>query len=129
MPTPMRRTLTLGVDPGFALPELDGEVLEGRLFEVTYFDTPERRLAAADVTLRRHVENGRSRWLLELRGGEDRLEADGGPVPPVEVTRPLATLAVPRGDQISLWFEATSATGCHAYDSNMNANYHYAIEN
>jgi len=88
----MRRTLTLGADPGFTLPELDGEALEGRLFEVTYFDTPERRLAAADVTLRRHMENGRSRWLLELRRGEDRLEADGGPVPPVEVTRPLATL-------------------------------------
>jgi hypothetical protein len=88
----MRRTLTLGADPGFALPELDGEVLEGRLFEVTYFDTAERRLAAADVTLRRHVENGRSRWLLDVRGGEDQLEADGGPVPPVELTRPLATL-------------------------------------
>src|ERR671930_1298451 len=88
----MRRTLTLGAEPGFALPELDGEVLEGRLFEVTYFDTAERRLAAADVTLRRHVENGRSRWLLDVRGGEDQLEADGGPVPPVELTRPLATL-------------------------------------
>src|SRR5919204_2203370 len=88
----MRRTLTLRTDPGFALPELAGEVLEGRLFEVTYFDTPERRLAAADVTLRRHVENGRSRWLLDVRGGEDQLEADGGPVPPVELTRPLATL-------------------------------------
>ena len=88
----MRRTLTLGTDPGFALPELDGEVLEGRLFEVTYFDTAERRLAAADVTLRRHVENGRSRWLLDVRGGEDQLEADGGPVPPVELIRPLATL-------------------------------------
>jgi CHAD domain-containing protein len=92
MPTPMRRTLTLQADPGFALPELDGEALEGRLFEVTYFDTPDSRLAAADVTLRRHVEKGRSRWFLELRGGEERLEADGGPVPPVEVTRPLATL-------------------------------------
>src|SRR5919201_4405646 len=87
----MRRTLTLAVDPGFALPAL-GEALEGRFFEVTYFDTRERRLATADVTLRRHVENGRSRWFLELRGGEDRLEADGGPVPPSELTRPLTTL-------------------------------------
>src|SRR5919109_909077 len=88
----MRRTLTLGADRGFALPELEGDVLEGRFFEATYFDTPERRLAAGDVTLRRHVENGRSRWFLELRGGEDRLEADGGPVPPSELTRPLRTL-------------------------------------
>ena len=39
MPTPMRRTLTLAADRGFALPELDGEALKGRLFEVT------RRLA------------------------------------------------------------------------------------
>jgi CHAD domain-containing protein len=88
----MRRTLTLGADPGFSFPELEGDVLEGRFFEVTYFDTRERRLATADVTLRRHVENGRSRWFLELRGGEDRLEADGGPVPPSELTRPLTTL-------------------------------------
>src|SRR5919197_4464726 len=88
----MRRTLTLGADPGFSLPELEGDELEGRFFEVTYLDTPERRLATADVTLRRHVENGRSRWLLELRGGEDRLKADGGPVPPSELTRLLVTL-------------------------------------
>jgi CHAD domain-containing protein len=92
MPTPMRRTLTLRADSGFALPELESEALEGRFFEVTYFDTPERRLTAAEVTLRRHVERGRSRWFLELRGGEDRMEADGGPVPPRELTRPLATL-------------------------------------
>jgi CHAD domain-containing protein len=88
----MRRTLTFEADRGFALPELEGDVLEGRFFEVTYFDTPARRLASAAITLRRHVENGRSRWFLELREGEDRLEADGGPVPPDELTRPLATL-------------------------------------
>jgi CHAD domain-containing protein len=88
----MRRTLTFEADRGFALPELEGELLEGRFFEVTYFDTPARRLAEAEVTLRRHVEYGRSRWFLELRGGEDRLEADGGPVPPAELTRPLVGL-------------------------------------
>ncbi|HUS30925.1 MAG TPA: DUF6209 family protein [Kofleriaceae bacterium] len=64
-------------------------------------------------------------------------QVDGGAVKTLPVTRAEGstlvaadpTLAVPRGHDLALWFSATSAYGCHAYDSNMNANYHFAIEN
>jgi uncharacterized protein YraI len=63
-------------------------------------------------------------------------QVDGGSVKSVPVTRAEGstlvssdpTVAVPRGSELAMWFEATSAYGCHAYDSNMNANYHFAIE-
>ena len=63
-------------------------------------------------------------------------QVDGGTVKSFAVTRAEGstlvpsdpTFAVPRGGQLALWFEATSAYGCHAYDSNMNANYHFTIE-
>jgi CHAD domain-containing protein len=88
--------LTLQAKRTFSLADLPGEPLEPRLFEITSFDTPDRRLDAADVTLQRRVENGRSRWSLELRAGEHAVTADGGPVPPAKVTAPLATLLADR---------------------------------
>jgi hypothetical protein len=39
-----------------------------------------------------------------------------------------STLVVPRGDDLELWFEATNVYGCLAYDSNLGANHHFAIE-
>jgi hypothetical protein len=39
-----------------------------------------------------------------------------------------STLVVPRGDDLELWFETTNVYGYHAYDSNLGANYHFAIE-
>lgn len=38
------------------------------------------------------------------------------------------TVTIPRGRDLALWFDATSVYGCHAFDSNMNANYHFTIE-
>jgi CHAD domain-containing protein len=81
----MRETLDreLKLDPGgeFALPELPGEALEPRLFTSTYYDTPPRSLARCGITIRRRVENGRSRWQLKLprEDGRSELEVDGGP--------------------------------------------------
>jgi len=37
-------------------------------------------------------------------------------------------IAMPRGRDLALWFEATSVWGCHAYDSAFGANYHFTIE-
>ena len=37
-------------------------------------------------------------------------------------------ITVPRGSDLEMWFVANSYHGCNAYDSNMNANYHFAIE-
>jgi hypothetical protein len=39
---------------------------------------------------------------------------------------PLVT--VPPGADLAMWFEATSAYGCDAWDSAYGANYHFAIE-
>jgi CHAD domain-containing protein len=75
------RELKLDPDGGFTLPDLPGEALEPRLFTSTYYDTPPRSLARCGITLRRRVENGRSRWQLKLprEGGRSELEVDGGP--------------------------------------------------
>jgi hypothetical protein len=63
-------------------------------------------------------------------------QVDGGSVHEVSVARadgetlvaadPQVT--VPRGNDLALWFEATSVWGCHAYDSAYGANYHVTIE-
>src|SRR5689334_8625670 len=93
-PVPVResleRELKLDLDGRFALPELPGEALEPRLFTSTYYDTPPRSLARCGITLRRRLENGRTRWQLKLprEGVRSRaeLEADGGPAgPPPEL--------------------------------------------
>lgn len=63
-------------------------------------------------------------------------QVDGGAVKSLVVTRAEGStvvagdpsVTVPRGHDLALWFDATSAYGCHAYDSNMNANYYFAIE-
>ncbi len=66
---------------------LGGEPIESRVFISTYFDTADRRLLRRGVTLRRRVEHGRSQWQLKLpeENGRLEIEADGGPVPPIEI--------------------------------------------
>lgn len=49
--------------------------------------------------------------------------ADGGTLLPSD-----AAITVSGGQDLALWFEATSIWGCHEYDSNFGANYHFAIE-
>jgi|1186.fasta_scaffold04897_2 CHAD domain-containing protein len=69
------------------LDQLGGEPIESRVFTSTYFDTADRRLLRRGVTLRRRVEHGRSHWQLRLpqESGRLEVEADGGPVPPIEI--------------------------------------------
>lgn len=63
-------------------------------------------------------------------------QVDGGTVKSVSVTRANGTelvpsdptITVPRGAELSLWFEATSRWGCHAFDSNLGGNYRYDID-
>jgi len=63
-------------------------------------------------------------------------QVDGGAVRALAVARANGpdlvptdvTFAVPRGDDLALWFEASNRWGCHAYDSNGGANYHVTIE-
>jgi len=77
------------VPPGFSLPDLPGEPLEPRTLTSTYFDTPDRALARAGVTLRRRVENRRGLWQLKLPGKGERLELES----PGRSTTPPANLA------------------------------------
>jgi CHAD domain-containing protein len=78
------RELKLTIPGNFSLPELPGEPLEPRTFTSTYFDTPDRALARAGVTLRRRVESRKGLWQLKLPGKGDRLELEspGGPAAP-----------------------------------------------
>jgi uncharacterized protein YraI len=63
-------------------------------------------------------------------------QVDGGAVKSLSVARADGPdlvptdpeITVPRGSDLAVWFEATSRWGCHAYDSNLNANYHYEID-
>jgi CHAD domain-containing protein len=82
--TTRERELKLSIPADFFLPELAGEPLEPRTFTSTYFDTADRALARAGLTLRRRVENRKGLWQLKLPGKGERLELEspGGPAAP-----------------------------------------------
>jgi CHAD domain-containing protein len=63
---------------------LGGVPLETRTFSSTYYDTPDRRLLRAGITLRRRVEHGLGVWQLSLPAANSRLELEdpGGPGSP-----------------------------------------------
>jgi CHAD domain-containing protein len=95
------RELKLTIPGNFSLPELPGEPLEPRTFTSTYFDSPDRALARAGVTLRRRVENRKGLWQLKLPGKGDRLELEspGGPAaPPADLAELL--IGVLRGREL-----------------------------
>ena len=73
---------------------LEGEHREPRLFDSTYYDTDDRRLAREGFTLRRRVENGGGAWQLKLPqdGARLELEFEGGDVVPARVAALLVGL-------------------------------------
>ena len=72
--------------------------------------------AAWSVTMRYQVDGGAIQQALVTRAdGPDLVSSD-------------PEISIPRGRNITLWFEATNRWGCHAYDSNGGANYLIAIE-
>jgi len=95
------RELKLDPPDGFALPQLPGEPLTSRVFVSTYYDTADRRLARAGITLRRRDEYGLSAWQLKLPRDSSRLEIEhqgGAAHPPEELENAL--FAVTRGEQL-----------------------------
>lgn len=74
-------------------------------------------MAAWSVTLFYQVDGRSKKQLLVTRANGADLESSDP-----EIT-------VPRGGDLSMWFEAVNRWGCHAYDSALGANYHIAIEN
>jgi CHAD domain-containing protein len=94
------RELKLTIPADFSLPELPGEPLEPRTLTSTYFDTPDRALARAGVTLRRRVESRKGVWQLKLPGKGERLELEspGGPAaPPADLANLLVGVLRGRG--------------------------------
>ncbi|HSD01295.1 MAG TPA: CYTH and CHAD domain-containing protein [Gaiellales bacterium] len=100
----LERERKLEVADGFLLPELPGERLRTVTLVSAYHDTPDRRLAAAGITLRRRTRSGRSvRWQLKLpaEGGRFEIELAGrGIEAPEEAVEVLA--AHLRGEPLGL---------------------------
>ena len=93
--------------------------------QVVVHYAPERLAQCAGST------GGHAAW-----GITGNWQVDGGAVHQIIVTHASGselvaadpTITVPRGHALSLWFEATSVWGCHAYDSDFGANYAFPIE-
>ncbi len=68
------------------------------------------------VTMHYKVDGGATKTMLVSRAeGSDLVASD-------------AAFTVPRGNDLEVWFSSTNVYGCNAYDSNLNANYHYDID-
>ena len=78
METTVEYERKLEAPEGFELPDLGGEPLEPRVFTSVYYDTADRSLTQAGITLRRRTERGRGLWQLKLPSDEARLELEGG---------------------------------------------------
>ena len=89
----------LNAPEGFELPDLGGEPLEPRVFTSIYYDTADRSLARAGITLRRRTERGRSVWQLKLPADDARLEIEepGGPAAPPDTMARLLTAHLRNG--------------------------------
>ena len=102
----LERERKLDVAEGFLLPELPGERLRTVTLVSAYHDTPDRRLAAAGITLRRRTRARSVRWQLKLpaEGGRFEIELAGrGTEPPPEAFEllsgaPARSAARPRRD-------------------------------
>lgn len=100
-----------------------GSLVAGQQVVVHY--EPERLAECATS------RNGIAGWSVTMH-----YKVDGGPVKTMLVTRadgpdlvPAdSALTIPRGNDLEVWFSASSTYGCNAYDSNLGGNYHFAIE-
>jgi CHAD domain-containing protein len=113
------RELKLTASEGSKLVEDLGEPIETRVFTSTYYDTPDRALAAVGVTLRRRLENGKNLWQLKLpgRGFRTEVELQGGPGrPPRQLRESLLALA--RGQKLEETARLkTRRSGVHVRDA------------
>ena len=76
----LERERKLEVAEGFLLPELPGERLRTVTLVSAYHDTPDRRLAAAGITLRRRTRARSVRWWRSRRSADfGRLGVELGP--------------------------------------------------
>ncbi len=71
----VERELKLVPGEGFDLADL-GELLPPRVFQATYHDTEDLRLARHSITLRRRTEAGTGLWQLKIPNGAARIELE-----------------------------------------------------
>ena len=72
----LEREVKLRPVSGFHLPELAGQVIPRRVFTSTYYDSKNYSLGRLGITLRRRVEQNKSKWQLKLPSGSARLELE-----------------------------------------------------
>ena len=82
----IEKEIKLRAASGFSLPALPGRGVPRRVFTSTYFDTKSYALGRLGITLRRRIEQNKSKWQLKLpaRSARLELELDGnlGKLPP-----------------------------------------------
>jgi CHAD domain-containing protein len=83
------RRFELDTPPDLAA--LGGRTVDSREFTASYYDTADRRLASAGLTLRRRLEHGVNTWQLQAADDDGRLVLEGtsGPAGPPESFAPL----------------------------------------
>jgi len=75
------RELKYEADASVDLDRVGGTPLPERVFTSVYYDSDDRLLSAAGLTLRRRLEHGVNRWQLKLADAGSRIEVEalGGP--------------------------------------------------
>jgi uncharacterized protein YraI len=110
-------------------------------FEADFSETQSDAIRAGDQVIVHYAperlatcagsSGGRAVW-----GVTAHWRVDGGAVRSLPVARAEGAelvasdpaISIPRGAELQLWFEATNIWGCHAYDSDLGANYRARIE-
>ena len=77
----LEREVKLRTAPGFRLPDFPGRVIPRRVLTSTYFDTKRYALGRLGITLRRRIEQNRTKWQLKLPRASSRLELEIGGKP------------------------------------------------
>ena len=72
----LEREVKLRTSPGFRLSEYPGHRIPRRVFTSTYFDTKRYGLGRLGITLRRRIEQNKTKWQLKLPKGSSRLELE-----------------------------------------------------
>ena len=72
----LEREVKLRTSPGFLFPEFPGHRLPRRVFTSTYFDTKGYALGRLGITLRRRIEQSKTKWQLKLPKASSRLELE-----------------------------------------------------
>ena len=77
MKVSIEKEAKFSVPEDFELPSFPGKEIKERVFDSTYYDSADARLAHADITLRKRVEKESKLWQLKIpRGAGERVEVE-----------------------------------------------------